>query len=330
MMQRIGTTLSRSMAPLSAGPVATRRCSLLVTASQRRNHFSSSSTTGFATHTIFGTRGSGHALGPPGIDRERNTPQLMSELEAAGDFPLENHLSHLSSERMAEVRQKYGEAYDRIQGGNWGAPERNLCVTQALGFSTQDRGMLIGKEKRYVNFSREIIRTTLDRKGTHHFNTGYFCMHGHFKDMLGAMLRTGEPAAAFVGRATLGELGNGQVTNAEFVDNAHGEPAKWFEQERQLRGPDDKAAYQVLSAQGKPVDMAQYHQIYRKVSDVVYSPGSIQHFKESQGREFSPDALLAVQELQKFLHGTHKVLPTDTERWADPELGYKPALWKES
>lgn len=323
----VGKSFSRGITPLAAG---TRRCSVLVTASERRDHFSSSTTNGFKHNTIFGTRGGGQTVPDPGIEGQRNTPTLMSELEAAGDFVLENHLHHLPPEQAAKARQKYHQAYDDIQGGKWGAPERNLRATQTLGFSSQDRGMLIGPNKRYNKFSREIIRTTLDRKGTHYFNTGCFCMHGHFKDMLGAMLRTGETAAAFVDHATLGELGHAQVTNAEFVDNAHGQPAKWFEQERQLRGPDGKAAYQVLSAQGKPVDMEQYNQIYRKVSDVVYSPDSIQHFKESQEHEFSPDALRAVQELQKFLHGTHKVLPTVTERWADKELGYKPNLWKES
>ncbi len=330
MMQRIGTTFGRTFAsPTSSGATARRRCTVLVTASELRNHFSSSST-GFESSTIFGTRGGGHTLGPPGIEGHRNTPQLMSEHNAAGDFVLEQHLTHLSPEHKAQVLQKYNDAYDRIQAGKWGPPERNVRATQALGFSSQDRGMLIGKDKRYVRFSREIIRTTLDRKGTHHFNTGYFCMHGHFKDMLGTMLRTGEAPAAFVGRATLGEIGDGQVTNAEFVDNAHGQPAKWFEEERLLRGPDGKAPYQVLSAQGKPVDMAQYQALYDKVSAVVYAPDSIQHFRESQGREFSPDALHAVQELQKFLHGTHKVLPTDKQRWTDPEIGYTPTKWKES
>ncbi|MGE0331368.1 MAG: hypothetical protein AB7P37_11805 [Ramlibacter sp.] len=329
MMQRMTTVLGRSTAPMTTGPATSRRCSLLVTASELRNHFSSSITKGFVSNTVFGTRGGGHTLGPPGIDGERNTPELMSEIPASGDFVLERHIGHLPPERTAETRNGYNEAYDLIQRGKWGAPERATRATQALGFSSQDRGMLIGNNKRYVNFSREIIRTTLDRQGTHHFNTGYFCMHAHFKDMLGAMLRTGKTAAEFVEHATLGEIGNGQVTNAEFVDNAHGQPAKWFEQERQLRGPDGKAAYQVLSAQGKPVDMEQYQQLYRKVSDVVYSPESIQHFSDSKG-EFSQDALRAVQDLQKFLHGTHKVLPTDTERWADQELGYKPAQWKES
>lgn len=356
-MDKIANTLRRTLP--AAIPPLSRRQSLPAKPSVRqdvftRNFVSSPARRAFGKDSLFGTDYRpaprkdqsvtlhyGESEMPP-IDGHVSTEEAQVRHRLSADYRLKP--DYLDKKEARQVQEEFDKAFTS-QGGKLPMEYPTMQVTTALGFSTKRNLLTSGKAGAYVNFSREIIQKTLERDGTHHFNTGYMCMHRHFRDMVATEADHGKPFADFAATATLKrdlrpvqvEPGSGvppvkkaapTITGIELADSMEGRPKEWYAQERQKRGPDGAPPFKVLSSMAEPVDLDRFTELYTAARDLSLSDVNKACFNDSKRTQFSPQAKKAVEALQEFLSGDPRPLPSEDDLLSDPTLGTDRSRWK--
>lgn len=283
----------------------------------------------------------GESAAPP-IDGHVSTEEAQVRHRLSADYRLKP--DYLDKKEAQQVREDFNKAFT-AQGGKLPMENPTMQVTTALGFSTKRSLLTSGKAGAYVNFSREIIQKTLERDGTHHFNTGYLCMHRHFRDMVATEADHGKPFAEFAATATLKgdlrpaetHLSDGEqplkkavptITGVELADSMEGRPKEWYAQERLKRGPDGAPPFKVLSSMAEPVDLDRFTELYTAARDLSLSDVNKACFNDSKRTQFSPQAKKAVEALQEFLSGDPRPLPSEDALRSDPTLGTDRSRWK--
>jgi len=230
--------------------------------------------------------------------------------------------STLPFDRDPQAFERYKEAHGKIHGRPLIENAHQVRMAHqpwdTLKFADRDG---LNKDRPYVDYSRQAVKTALDRGGKVFFASPAFNAHTHFKDALRVEMEKTIPYQTYIQsvsyRQQQGHDVRERLGGSDPFQTGDEADLRLAEEAAKLRGAQPlltsieladflegglrDVPVQYSDAAGKDIDRLRFAELYLAAREAVFSPENITCF--SNTGMFSAEATAAVDALQKLMSG---------------------------